>query len=121
MAKLNEILVLEMRSKYASGKYTIEQLAREYGVSWNAARSAIKGTSYQNVDMITGDVEDEAQASEARLMALIGSNPVMPAAEPEEDPLEAILRRRAGAASADALRARETHIVEQSSEEKVDE
>jgi len=91
MTKLTDIQVLEMRSKHAAGTHTIEALAIEYRVSWNAARSAIKGISFQHLEMMREDaVQSEIERSQERLAAMMPAVGLMAV-----DPLEELMNRRA--------------------------
>lgn len=92
MIKLNSGKVLEIRSKRAAGQ-TQESLSREYRVSINTIRSVCRGNSWQDLELELAPPDGaDAAASQARLEELLGGS-----AKPEpieEDPLEAILRRR---------------------------
>ena len=48
-AKLTAIQVLEMRTRYATGGISMPMLAREYGVCYATARSAIKGEHWAHL------------------------------------------------------------------------
>src|SRR4051812_49228482 len=71
--KLTAVEVLEIREKYATGLYTYDRLALEYGVATNTIRSIVKGTSWQQVPMITPQhvVDDAALRSQRKLEAML--------------------------------------------------
>lgn len=48
-AKLTDLQVLEMRARYAAGDASMTALAREYGIGYAAARSAINGEHWKHV------------------------------------------------------------------------
>jgi hypothetical protein len=114
MGKLNDVKVLEMRSKHAAGR-TIESLSLEYGVSPNAARSAIKGLTYQHVEQIAGS-EAGLEESQKKMLELINLGASLPSAQPEEDHLDEMLRRRSLAASTAAEAARIEHKAQNAQE-----
>lgn len=49
IAKLTDQKVLEMRGLYATSKYTVAFIAREYNIGPRAARSAILGETWQHI------------------------------------------------------------------------
>ncbi len=106
MKKLTDEQVLEIRSKReaclqrlpGAGLYTQPALALEYGVSVNTIRSIEKGLSYREVGTINdGDPRSATAESISKLKQILAQdapNVEPTTSEPEEDPLEAIMRRR---------------------------
>lgn len=93
--KLTAVEVLQIREKYATGLYTYDRLALEYGVATNTVRSIVKGTSWQNVPMITPGhvIDDAALRSQRKLEAMLagaGALPVESELEVDDETLAAM-------------------------------
>ena len=48
-ARLTEPIVKELRNRYASGSVTFDELANEYGFSFNAVRCAVRRLTWKHV------------------------------------------------------------------------
>lgn len=83
-SKLTPMLVMEMRDKYATGKYTQPMLSREYLVSLSTVRNIVNGTTWQKLPMATDEEAEkvEAKLSENRVRALLALGSKHEPAEP---------------------------------------